>query len=211
MAGRFNVSNALAATAVALTLGVSSAQVADALATFPGVPGRMEQIDLGQPFDVIVDYAHTTDSLEKVLRVLRPVTEGQLVAVFGCAGERDATKRAPMGRVAGEMADFVIITNEDPRLEDEDAILADIERGLRDAGRTRGADYLVIADRQRAVEAALQRAVEGDTIVLAGKGHEQCIIVGETKVPWDDREAARGVLRGLGYGGPAVVRGRGGA
>ncbi len=195
LVGPFNVQNALAAVAVGLGLGMDLRTAARGLETVPGVPGRMERIDEGQPFTVVVDYAHTADSLSKVLQTLRPATTGRLIVVFGSAGDRDRQKRPEMGRVAAQQADYAIVTNEDPREEDEDRVLGEIAAGLDQAGAVRGRDYQVIADRRRAIEVAMRIAVRGDTVVLAGKGHEQSMIIGREKVPWDDRTEARRALR----------------
>jgi UDP-N-acetylmuramoyl-L-alanyl-D-glutamate--2,6-diaminopimelate ligase len=197
LVGRFNVSNCLAAIATAYSQGVEPAQIAAALAKVTGVTGRMERIDEGQPFAVIVDYAHTPDSLEKVLAILRPLTTGKLMAVFGSAGERDLQKRPIMGRIAAQMCDFFVITDEDPRDEDRVQILRNIANGAESVGKREGTDFLCIADRREAIATAFARAEEGDTILLAGKGHEQSIIIGKEKLPWDDRLVAREELRML--------------
>lgn len=191
LVGRFNVSNCLAAIATAYRLGIDTELIASALATVQGVSGRMERIDAGQPFTVIVDYAHTPDSLEKVLNILRPLTRGKLMAVFGSAGQRDKQKRPIMGRIAAQMTDFFVITDEDPREEDRLTILQEIADGARTAGKREGENFLCIADRRAAIAAIFARARAGDTILLAGKGHEQSIILGTTKLPWDDRRVAR--------------------
>ena len=193
--GRFNISNCLAAIAVAYSLGINMPDIERGLADVTGVTGRMERIDEGQPFAVIVDYAHTPDSLEKVINTLRPLTVGKLIAVFGSAGERDLQKRPVMGRIAAEKTDFFVITDEDPREEDRESILCDIANGARDAGKQQGKDFLCIADRGTAIAAAFAHARAGDTVLLAGKGHEQSIIMGREKVPWDDRRVAREKLR----------------
>ncbi len=191
LVGRFNVSNCLAAIATAYSLGISPALIAATLATVQGVTGRMERIDEGQPFTVIVDYAHTPESLEKVLAILRPLTSGKLMAVFGSAGERDRQKRPIMGKIAAQMADFFVITDEDPREEDRLHILQEIAAGARSAGKREDEDFVCIADRREAINTAFAHAGKGDTILLAGKGHEQSIIIGTTKMPWDDRRVAR--------------------
>ena len=191
LVGRFNVSNCLAAIAVAYSLGIDPTLIAQTLATVQGVTGRMERIDEGQPFTVIVDYAHTPDSLEKVLTILRPLTSGKLMVVFGSAGERDRQKRPIMGKIAAQNADFFVITDEDPRDEDRLHILREIAEGAQSLGKHEGEDFLCIADRRAAIAAAFARAGKGDTILLAGKGHEQSIIIGTTKIPWDDRRVAR--------------------
>jgi UDP-N-acetylmuramoyl-L-alanyl-D-glutamate--2,6-diaminopimelate ligase len=199
LVGRFNVSNCLAAVAVAYHLGIAPAQIARGLAEARGVSGRMEQILEGQPFTVIVDYAHTPASLEKIIQTLRPLTSGRLLLVFGSAGERDLQKRPAMGRVAAEMTDFFVITDEDPREEDRYKILREIAAGAEAAGKREGVDFLCIAERREAIATALARAQAGDTVVLAGKGHEQSMIIGRAKLPWDDRRVAREVLHELGY------------
>ena len=195
LVGRFNVSNCLAAIATAYSQGIALETIAKSLATVKGVAGRMESIDEGQPFTVIVDYAHTPDSLEKVLTILRPLTAGKLMVVFGSAGERDIQKRPVMGRIAANLADFFVITDEDPREEDREGILRQIATGAEAIGKRQGRDFLCIADRTQAIAAAIAQARAGDTILLAGKGHEQSIIIGREKLPWDDRHVAREQLR----------------
>jgi UDP-N-acetylmuramoyl-L-alanyl-D-glutamate--2,6-diaminopimelate ligase len=192
LVGRFNAQNALAAIAAGIAAGATLEQARAALSQARPVPGRMERVDAGQPFTVIVDYAHTPASLEKVLSLLRPLTEGRLIAVFGSAGERDREKRPKLAEVAAKYCDLFVITQEDPRLEDPDAILREIEAGVGD--KRRGTDYLVVPDRTQAIAAAIDRASAGDTVVLCGKGHETSIIVGEEKRPWDEAGAARAAL-----------------
>lgn len=197
LVGSFNVSNCLAAIAAAYSLGVSPDEIAEGLAKVTGVSGRMETIQEGQAFSVIVDYAHTPDSLEKVLAILRPLTAGKLMVVFGSAGERDRHKRPIMGRIAAQMADFFVITDEDPREEDRERILQEIAAGAKAIGKQEGRDFLCIADRKQAIMETFARAQAGDTVLLAGKGHEQSIILGREKLPWDDRQAAREALQNL--------------
>ena len=201
LVGRFNVHNALAAAAAGVAAGVPLTAAKAALERSRPVRGRMERVDAGQPFSVIVDYAHTPESLDKVLSLLRPLTKGRLIAVFGSAGERDRTKRPKLAEVASRYTDLFVITQEDPRLEDPHAILREIEAGAIEAGKRSGADYLVIDDRAQAVREAIHRAAAGDTVLLAGKGHEGSIIVGEQKLPWDEAGAARNSLRELGFAG----------
>jgi UDP-N-acetylmuramoyl-L-alanyl-D-glutamate--2,6-diaminopimelate ligase len=202
--GAFNVYNALAAVAAGCTLGAPFETALRALEGHGGVSGRMERVEGGQPFNVVVDFAHTPDALTQVLTALRRQTAGRLIAVFGSAGERDRAKRPWMGRIAAELADFFVLTDEDPRLERREAILEEIAAGARAAGAAEGEQYLCIADRDAAVAAAIERATAGDTVLLAGKGHERSIIGaagGRLRVfPWDEREAARSALRRLGYG-----------
>jgi UDP-N-acetylmuramoyl-L-alanyl-D-glutamate--2,6-diaminopimelate ligase len=200
MPGSFNVHNALAAMAIAHVTGLDLGAAAEAIAHSAGVPGRMETVDEGQPFTVVVDYAHTADSLGKVLRVLRPLATGRLMAVFGSAGERDPTKRAPMGRVAAELADVAIVADEDPRLEDPRAINEAIADGARSGGASDGENLFVIDDRVAAIAHAVGMARPGDVILLAGKGHEKNIIYGTEWRWWDEKEVARRALREAGYG-----------
>jgi UDP-N-acetylmuramoyl-L-alanyl-D-glutamate--2,6-diaminopimelate ligase len=199
--GSYNVSNALAALSIVHALGLDLDAAADALTRTRGVPGRMERVDAGQPFTVVVDYAHTADSLERVLRTLRAAGTGRLIAVFGSAGERDATKRPAMGAVSGALADVTVITDEDPRLEDPRTINDAIADGARDAGARDGETLLVIDDRREAIHRALAEARAGDIVLLAGKGHEQSIFRGTEKLPWDDRTVARDTLAELGWRG----------
>jgi UDP-N-acetylmuramoyl-L-alanyl-D-glutamate--2,6-diaminopimelate ligase len=203
LAGRFNVHNALAAVGVGEALGLDHDAVRRGLESVSGVRGRMERINAGQPFTVIVDYAHTPDSLAKVLDNLAPLAAaggGGLIAVFGSAGERDTAKRPMMGRVAGERARLVVITDEDPRGEDRRRILEEIAAGAEDAGKRRGVDLLLIADRRKAIGAAFEQARRGDVVVLCGKGHEQTIEMAAGPVEWDEATVARQQLAELGYG-----------
>ena len=198
--GDFNVDNALCAAGVALALGVSLEDVAAALATAPPPPGRIVRVDEGQPFGVVVDYAHTPESLTKVLTLLRRLNPtGRLIVVFGSAGDRDPTKRPLQGRAAAVHADRVIVTNEDPRTESPGAILEEIAVGARDAGRRDGVDLDLIEDRHAAIAHAMEIAGPGDTILLAGKGHEKSIFIGHDKVPWDEEQIARDALRAAGH------------
>jgi UDP-N-acetylmuramoyl-L-alanyl-D-glutamate--2,6-diaminopimelate ligase len=193
LAGRFNVHNALAVVALGQALGLDPGRVRDGLAALEVVPGRMERIDLGQPFGVVVDFAHTPASLTTVLDLLAPTAAargGGLIAVFGSAGERDTAKRPLMGRIAGERARLVVLTDEDPRGEDRAAILEDIARGAEAVGRRRGHDLLLIADRREAIAAAFEAARPGDIVLLAGKGHERSIAGPTGELPWDERAVA---------------------
>ena len=201
LVARYNVSNCLAAITVGYLRGVAPEIMARALATFPGVPGRMERIEAGQPYMVVVDYAHTADSLEKALSVLRPLTAGRLIVVFGSAGERDRVKRPEMGKVAAHLADFAVITDEDPREEDAMTILREIAAGAEAAGAREGERFIRVVDRRKGIQVALEMARAGDVVLLAGKGHEQSIFVGKEKLPWDDPTVARETLATLGYTG----------
>ena len=202
LAGRFNVHNALGVVALGEALGLDPGSVRAGLEGVPGVPGRMERIEAGQPFGVIVDYAHSPASLQGVLDLIAPVAAahgGAPIAVFGSAGERDTAKRAAMGRIAGERCRLVVATDEDPRGEDRHAIIAEIVRGAEAAGRRRATEVLAIADRREAIRAAFARARPGDVVLLAGKGHEPTILYADGAVPWDEAGVARAVLAGLGY------------
>jgi UDP-N-acetylmuramoyl-L-alanyl-D-glutamate--2,6-diaminopimelate ligase len=187
--GDFNVANALAAAACALGLGMPLPEVASRLSTSPQVPGRMELLT-ETPCVVLRDYAHTPDALERALATLRSLTRGRLVVVFGCGGDRDKGKRPIMGRIAAEGADVAVVTSDNPRTEDPVAIIDDIEHGMG------GVAHLRIVDRLEAIHTALQQAGPGDTILLAGKGHETYQILGTEKVPFDEREIVRNAVRG---------------
>lgn len=197
--GRYNVANALAAATVGHALGLSLRQIAEGLESLDAVPGRMQAVDEGQPFSVIVDYAHTPDAIKSVLTVLRDATPGRLMVLFGSAGERDIDKRSIQGRVAIEYSDFAIFSSEDPRFEDPMVIIDAIADGAMQAGGRRGVDFECIEDRRTAIATILQAAKAGDVVVLAGKGHEKSMIYGSEKRPWDEAEVAADILRKLGY------------
>jgi UDP-N-acetylmuramoyl-L-alanyl-D-glutamate--2,6-diaminopimelate ligase len=192
--GHFNVANALGAFAAARALGVEPETAAAGLARAERVPGRFEPIDEGQGFAVLVDYAHTPDSLENVLAAARRLTEGRLIAVFGAGGDRDRDKRPKMGRAGAELADLIVITSDNPRSERPAAIVAEVGAGAEGA-----AELEIEEDRRAAIALALSRAAPGDTVVIAGKGHEQGQEFEDGRmVPFDDREVAREELRKLG-------------
>jgi UDP-N-acetylmuramoyl-L-alanyl-D-glutamate--2,6-diaminopimelate ligase len=186
--GRFNVLNVLGAFAVARALGVDDETIARAVPQAGRVPGRFEPVDEGQSFAVLVDYAHTPDSLENVLRAARPLARGRVICVFGAGGDRDRGKRPAMGRIAGELADVAIVTSDNPRSEDPAAIAAEVADGF---------DVDVELDRRRAIERAIEAAAAGDVVVIAGKGHEQGQEFADRTIPFDDREVARAALRNL--------------
>jgi UDP-N-acetylmuramoyl-L-alanyl-D-glutamate--2,6-diaminopimelate ligase len=192
--GEHNVLNLLGAVAVGLALGLAPAAIGAALATVDAVPGRFEQVRAGQPFLVIVDYAHTPDALERVLATARKLTRGRLGVVFGCGGDRDRGKRPLMGAIAARLCDQVWVTSDNPRSEPPEAIIAEIARGIGGAADSRG--YATLADRRAAIRAALAWAKAGDTVVIAGKGHEAYQIIGRDVLPFDDREVARRILLG---------------
>jgi UDP-N-acetylmuramoyl-L-alanyl-D-glutamate--2,6-diaminopimelate ligase len=191
LVGQFNVYNALAGFAVGMAEGFPVDRTARALENAKPVPGRFEHIDIGQDFTVVVDYAHTPDGLENVLRAARSLTRGRVITVFGCGGDRDTAKRGLMGTVAGRLADFTVITSDNPRSEDPLAIIRAVEAGIKTAGQER---YAVQPDRREAVRQALNLAGAGDMVVIAGKGHENYQIIGDQKLPFDDREVAREIL-----------------
>jgi UDP-N-acetylmuramoyl-L-alanyl-D-glutamate--2,6-diaminopimelate ligase len=202
LVGEFNVANALAALGTAVAAGVELDAACAALASVSQIPGRMSSIACGQPFSVIVDYAHTPESLAKVLRLLRRLNPGgSLIAVSGSAGERDTTKRPMQGRVSAELADISIFTNEDPRFEDAESIIREIAAGARQAGGVEGRSIHCIIERREAIGKAIELARPGDTILLAGKGHERSIIWNGVKQPWDEAAVARDELAKAGWTG----------
>jgi len=202
LVGRHNVSNALAAAAVANHFGIDTADVAAGIASLHAVPGRMERVSAGQPFEVFVDYAHTDDALRRALQSLRKLTPGRLLVVFGAGGDRDRTKRPKLGQ-ASALADQVIVTSDNPRSEDPERILEDILAGCT-AHTVRPH---VDADRRRAIRWALEQAGLGDCVLIAGKGHETEQIIGSTAHHFDDREVAQGELMAL-FGRTAVAANR---
>ena len=201
MVGRFNAHNALAVVALGELLGLDPEATCRGLAGFAGVRGRMERVDRGQPFVVVVDYAHTPASLTTALDALAPLAGpgGGLVVVFGSAGERDVAKRAIQGRVAGERCRLVIATDEDPRGEDPLAILEQIAQGAEAAGRRRGEDLLLIPGREAAIRTAFDSARPGDVVLLAGKGHERAILYADHELAWDERAVAERALADMGF------------
>lgn len=194
LAGQFNVYNSLAALAVGHWAGVELPVIRRGLEQVEGVPGRFEKVDLGQPFTVLVDYAHTPDSLENILKAARPFTANRLWVVFGCGGDRDRSKRPIMGQVAGRLADRVVITSDNPRSEDPETICQEILAGLRE-GRLKAAAVDVIVERREAIRYAVSQAQPGDTVVIAGKGHETYQIFRDRTLHFDDREEAAAAIR----------------
>ncbi|MEO1186276.1 MAG: UDP-N-acetylmuramoyl-L-alanyl-D-glutamate--2,6-diaminopimelate ligase, partial [Cyanobacteria bacterium J06636_27] len=191
LVGQFNLENLLAAVGAVLQFDLDLQTIADAIPNFEGVPGRMErvQIDSKQDVSVIVDYAHTPDSLENLLKASRPFIPGKMICVFGCGGDRDKTKRPKMGKIAAHLADLAVVTSDNPRTEDPEAILQDVLTGIPDTVKP-----LVISDRSSAIRTAIIEAKSGDGILLAGKGHEDYQILGTEKIHFDDREHAREAL-----------------
>ena len=192
--GIFNVYNALAAIACGLARGLSPDTISSGFQSLKGVPGRFESVDEGQPFAVVVDYAHTPDSLENILREARHLGPGNLTVVFGCGGDRDRSKRSVMGKIAAALADRVIITSDNPRTEDVCDICKEIEEGILHEGRPR-LGYDIIMDRACAIGRAIFSAEEGDVLVIAGKGHETYQIFHDATIHFDDREVATSLLR----------------
>lgn len=200
LVGRFNVENALCAASVAIAHDISLQTIVDTFANSPSIPGRMQQISAGQPFSVIVDYAHTPESIGKVLRLLRDLNpRGRLIIVSGSAGERDREKRPLQGAVTARLADYAVFTSEDPRFEDAGAIIAEIAAGAEGEGAQRGRDFTCLVDRREAISHALARARPGDCVLLAGKGHERSIIWNKEKQPWDEAAVATELLAEMGF------------
>ena len=191
LVGRFNVSNLLGAYGALLALGLSPKDAAAGVSSLNGVPGRMERVDAGPAFTVLVDYAHTDDALRNVLETIRSLAPARVISVFGCGGDRDRTKRPLMGAVAAQRSDLVIATSDNPRTEPPESILAEIEQGLRQFATP----YKLIVDRRDAIEAALLAAQPGDVVLIAGKGHETTQTIRDRKLPFDDRLVAQEILR----------------
>ncbi|HYJ16269.1 MAG TPA: cyanophycin synthetase, partial [Candidatus Limnocylindria bacterium] len=206
LVGSVNLQNILGAVGVGCALGLTDDEIARGIARLSAVPGRLEKVDNGRGVAVLVDYAHTPDALEKALHVTRQLTTGKLIVVFGCGGDRDRGKRPLMGEIAARLSDVAVLTSDNPRTEEPTAILADVEAGVRQvgiakfdatqltAGTTGSAarrGYYVEVDRRAAIRLALAIAGAGDTVLIAGKGHEDYQILGKTKFHFDDREVAR--------------------
>jgi len=194
LVGMYNVQNVLGAIALAHGVGISLEAIRNGLDAIEVVPGRLEPVREGQPYLVLVDYAHTPDALERVLMNAREMTKGRLIAVFGCGGDRDPGKRPLMGKAAGDLADLIYITNDNPRTEDPDYIARGVMEGVR-SSRIDADRAILCLDRRLAIQQALKAAEAGDVVVIAGKGHEDYQILGDQKVHFDDREEARAFLR----------------
>jgi UDP-N-acetylmuramoyl-L-alanyl-D-glutamate--2,6-diaminopimelate ligase len=195
--GRHNIYNALAAVGAGIALDIPVVTLQGALNVMPPVPGRLEMVSLKQPFGVYVDYAHTDDALKNVLTTLREITKGRLLLTFGCGGNRDAGKRSRMGKVAAELADFTIITNDNPRKESPEKIAEQIASGYRSL---RSESYSIELERRRAIQHIIGKAEAGDTVLIAGKGHETYQEFEDTVIPFDDRVHAQEALESLGFG-----------
>jgi UDP-N-acetylmuramoyl-L-alanyl-D-glutamate--2,6-diaminopimelate ligase len=197
LVGRINVYNILAAIGAGVALNLSQEVTAAGIAQLSSVPGRFERIDLGQPFMVVVDYAHTDDALSNLLSTAKEINpDGRIITLFGCGGDRDRTKRPLMGEAAGRMSDIVVLTSDNPRSEDPLLIINDAIVGVQRTQKK----FLVEPDRERAIEIALDQARPGDIVLLAGKGHETSQVLRDRTIDFDDREMARRMLRQRGYG-----------
>lgn len=200
--GRYNVYNILAAASVGYSQGFEPDAIGEGVASVRAVPGRMELIERGQPYTVIVDFAHTPKALEEALHTVRTLAKGRITVVFGCAGLRDEAKRPWMGEIAGRLADRVVITAEDPRTESLEDIMEQIAEGCRQSGRHEGEGFWRIGDRDEAIGWALETSAPDDLIIITGKGHEQSMCFGTTEYPWSDQEAVAEHLKRLGYDKP---------
>jgi UDP-N-acetylmuramoyl-L-alanyl-D-glutamate--2,6-diaminopimelate ligase len=197
LVGRINVYNLLAVIGAAQALGLSNETIEQGIKNLASVSGRFQQVALGQPFLVIVDYAHTDDAIENLIKTARELNpKGRVITLFGCGGGKDRTKRPVMGEVAGRFSDLTILTNDNPRQEDPLKIISDVIVGLQKAN----GKYLIEPDREKAISMAIDEAREGDIVLLAGKGHEDYQALADATLPWDDREQARRALRDRGYG-----------
>lgn len=193
LAGRHNLQNILASIGVACAMDIPIKAIQEGIASVKNVPGRLEKVSEGQDFEVFVDYAHTEDALRNLLSAAKEISRGKIITVFGCGGERDRGKRPKMGKAASDMSDIIIITSDNPRGEDPLVIIEEIEQGI--SGLKRGRDYFVVEDRRSAINMAVDLAIPGDTVILAGKGHEDYQIIGGKRLHFDDREVAREAIR----------------
>ncbi len=193
--GKINVYNALAACGAGLSYGIAPDVIARGLSEVKAVPGRFERVDEGQPFLVVVDYAHTHDALRNVIAAARALNPKRIITLFGCGGDRDRTKRPLMGQAAAELSDFVVLTSDNPRSEDPLEIMNDAMVGIQ----TFDVPRIVEPDRAAAIARAIKEARAGDIVILAGKGHETYQVLKDKTIAFDDREVAREVLRGYGY------------
>lgn len=206
--GKYNLSNIMAATGAALSLGISAESIEKGIKSFKNVPGRIERISLPKAYGscrVFVDYAHTPDALERVIKAIRPTTKGRIITVIGCGGDRDKDKRPIMGKIAILNSDFSIITSDNPRSENPSSIIAEIEKGAIGAGARSGDDYTIIEDRRKAIKDAAAMVQGGDTLLLAGKGHEDYQIVKGERLHFDDAEEVRKVFASF-KGGPSAEK-----
>jgi UDP-N-acetylmuramyl-tripeptide synthetase len=196
LVGQINVYNILAAWCTAFANGIDPEVIAEGIRECSAVPGRFERVQMGQPFLVVVDYAHTDDALRNTIAVARRLTDKRVITLFGCGGDRDRTKRPLMGKAAAEGSDLVVLTSDNPRSEDPLAIMNDAMVGIRRLDTP----HIAEVDREKAIRRAIEAAGPGDVVIIAGKGHETYQILKDKTIPFDDREVARAVLRGFGYG-----------
>lgn len=202
--GKFNISNALAAITVGFSQNVAPENIKKALEKVKGIPGRMEKIAVGQPFSVIVDFAHTPDALKKIFQTIKPVVKGKIIAIFGATGERDTSKRPIMGALASQYADVVIVTSDDPYHEDPQQIVDQVALGVpkgapKENPKIEGENFFKIIDRRQAIEKGLKMAKKDDLVLIMGKGAEQFQVIGDKKIPWDDRKVVRQILENMSY------------
>jgi len=195
--GEYNQYNCLAAIAITSCLGLSNKMIKKGVSSFEPIKGRLEEIDEGQDFKVFIDFAHTPNALESVLKFLKEKKEGKLIAVFGCAGERDRAKRPVMGEVSARLTDITVLTAEDPRTEDVNEIIDQIARGCQRAGGIEGKTFFKVPDRAEAIKFSLRKAQKGDIVIICGKGHEKSMCFGKTEYPWSDQKEARQALKEL--------------
>jgi len=195
--GTFNVFNSMAAVAVGRVVGLNKKQIEDGIAALKSVEGRMTQVDEGQPFDVIVDYAHTPDSFEKLFKDMKTVVKGKTIVLFGSLGGGDKGKRPQQGELAGKYADMVVITEEDDRHENPEVILNDIAKGAEKSGKVRDKDLFLVHNRAEAIKFAFSQAKKGDTVLLLGKGHEKTIEGPNGERPWNEVNEAKKALKKL--------------
>lgn len=193
--GAHAVANCLAAIAASTALGLPAEQIAEGVTSLDGIPGRFEKVACGQDFLVVVDFAHTPDAIAKTISTARELATGRIISVLGAGGDRDPTKRLPMGRIAAELSDLCIITSDNPRTEDPIEIVRQVERGAKSAS----AEVMIEPDRRNAIELALENAASGDVVLILGKGHESDQIIGTTRHSFDDRDVARELLEGMAY------------
>jgi len=197
--GKFNIYNALAAISVAVALNIHLAVTKQALEAIEFIPGRMEKVDLGQSFTVLVDYAHTPDALEKIFQTLEAAKRARIIAVYGATGDRDKSKRPILGALGGRYADIVIITDEDPYTEDPVKIIEEVAAGVprgvhHGESKVSGKNFFKVLDRKKAIDKAINMAYKDDIVIIAGKGAEECMVVGHEKIPWSDKKIAKEVL-----------------
>lgn len=193
--GKFNISNALAAYSLTEALGIKQNIIKKSLEKFEGVPGRMEFINEGQGFFVVVDYAHTPDALEKIYQTLKPQTSGKIISVLGATGDRDKTKRPILGELAGKYADYVIVTDEDPYSENPESIMDQVIEGVVKTGKIEKKDFWKILDREKAIKFAIKLASDNDCVIITGKGCERVMVTNQGKISWDDKQIVRQALK----------------